>query len=106
MDTIDVTYGKATKIWWSYCWRACILMLPVMLLVSVVAFAMLPFPKPGQTAVFAPEDMPSLAGKMGIVWIFLMALNIFLQVQAMKWMLKTKWQDFQLHAVPRSGKSV
>jgi hypothetical protein len=34
-----------------------------------------------------------------VLWLFMMAINIAVQVQAMRWMLKTKWSDFRLQVV-------
>jgi hypothetical protein len=69
VDGIDVTFGRAFKIWWSYAWRAILLMIPVM------------------------------TSKMFGLWVFMMAFYIAAQVQAMRWMLKTKWSDFRLQAI-------
>ena len=33
------------------------------------------------------------------LWLFMMVFYIAAQVQAMRWMLKTKWSDFRLHPV-------
>jgi hypothetical protein len=46
----DVTFGRALKIWWSFVWRATVLMLPVIIVAMVIAVSILPFPKAGQPA--------------------------------------------------------
>jgi hypothetical protein len=96
----DVTYGKALKIWWSYAWRTFVLLVPVMVISMIIMFSIMPFPKPGQpAAMLRPDQDPGLMGKMSGLWILMMTLNILAQVQAMRWMLKTKWSDFRLQAV-------
>lgn len=100
MTGIDVTFGKALKIWWSYIWRAILLMLPVMIVAMLIAVSILPFPKPGQPAsAIRPDQVPGMMSKMFGLWLFMMVLYIGAQVQAVRWMLKTKWSDFRLQAV-------
>jgi hypothetical protein len=38
-------------------------------------------------------------GKSFVLWLLMMTLNIAAQVQAIRWMLKTKWSDFRLQVV-------
>jgi uncharacterized membrane protein len=100
VNGIDVTFGKALKIWWSYVWRAILLMLPVMIVAMVIAISILPFPKAGQSApVLRPDQLPGMMSRMFGLWLFMMVFYIAAQVQAMRWMLKTKWSDFRLQAV-------
>jgi uncharacterized membrane protein len=100
VNGIDVTFGRAMKIWWSYVWRAILLMLPVMIVAMVIAISILPFPKAGQPVpTFRPEQIPGMTSKMFGLWLFMMVFYIAAQVQAMRWMLKTKWSDFRLQAV-------
>ncbi len=40
-----------------------------------------------------------MMSKMFGLWLFMMVFYIAAQVQAMRWMLKTKWSDFRLQAV-------
>ena len=96
LNATEVTYGRALKIWWSYLWRAMVLMIPVMIVAMVISISILPFPKPGQPA---PAFQPGMFGKAFIVWLLIMTLNIAVQVQAMRWMLKTKWSGFRLQAI-------
>jgi O-antigen/teichoic acid export membrane protein len=96
----DVTFGRALKIWWSYVWRAVVLMMPVMIIAIFLAALIVPFPKAGQpTPMLRPDQIPGMASKMFGVWLFMMVFYIAAQVQAMRWMLKTKWSDFRLQAV-------
>jgi hypothetical protein len=95
----DVSFGRASKIWWSYAWRAIVLMIPVMIVAAVITFSILPFPKAGQAPVLRPDQIPGMMSKMFGLWLFMMVFYIAAQVQAMRWMLKTKWSDFRLQAV-------
>ena len=97
MNGTDVTFGRALKIWWSYVWRAILLMLPVMVVAMLIIVAILPLPKAGE--VPRPDQIPGLASKMFGLWLFMMVFYIAAQVQAMRWMLKTKWSDFRLQAI-------
>ena len=100
MADIVITYGRAFKIWWSYLWRAFVLFIPASLLILPLMFWILPFPTAGQpTPQMHPAELPALMGKMFGVWLVMMVLNVLLQVQAMRWMLKTQWRDFRLKAV-------
>lgn len=100
MPDIEITLGRGFKIWWSYVWRVFVLLMPVMVLVIPLLLWVIPFPTPGQpTPQISPAQLPAMMGKMFGVWLVMMALNILLQVQAMRWMLKTQWRDFRLKAV-------
>jgi len=97
---IQVTYGRALKIWWSYLWRAFVLLIPVSILVLPLMLWVIPFPKPGHpTPQMQPNQIAPMLGKMFLIWLLMMALNVLLQVQAMRWMLKTTWRDFRLKVV-------
>jgi hypothetical protein len=100
MDSTDITFGRAFTIWWSYVWRAFLLMLPVMIVAMVIAIAVLPLPKVGQPAALRPDQVPGMMGKMFCVWLFTMVFYVAAQVQAVRWMLKTKWTGFRLKVVP------
>jgi hypothetical protein len=100
MDTTSVTYGQALRIWWSYLWRLFVLVIPVMIITMIVVLIIMPFPNPGETPpVVRPDQIPGMMAKMTVLWIFMMALNILGQVQAMRWMLKTRWTGFRLQVI-------
>jgi hypothetical protein len=101
MDPVNVTFGRALKIWWSFAWRAWVLMLLVMVPMEIVLFwyMMSHFPKQGAGN---PAEAMRMAGTMMVLWPIFMAVLIALQVQAMRWMLNTvRWSDFRLALVPR-----
>lgn len=97
MADVSITSGRAFKIWWSYLWRAFVLFIPASVLILPLMFWILPFPTLGQpTPQIQPAQLPAMMGKMFGVWLDMMVLNVLLQVQAMRWMLKTQWRDFRL----------
>ena len=77
MSATDVTFGRALKIWWSFVWRATVLMLPVMIVAMVIAVSILPFPKARQPApVLRPDQIPGMTGEMFGLWLFMMVFYI------------------------------
>jgi heme/copper-type cytochrome/quinol oxidase subunit 2 len=102
MEQAKVTWPQGLKIWWSYSWRAFVLLLLVMIPLEAIMFwfIMSHLPKPGTNAT--PETAARMAGMMAIVWPVAMAVMIALQVQAMLWMLKSaRWSDFRVAVLPR-----
>jgi hypothetical protein len=99
MSDINITFGRALKIWWSYVWRAVILLIPILVITMIIAVSLFPFPKSGDVTLLRPDQIPGFIGKGFVLWLFMMALNIVVQVLAMRWMLKTRWSDFRLQAV-------
>lgn len=97
---MEITFYRAFKIWWSFTWRACITLLPLMFIMFPLMMWILPIPKPGEPPpVLKPDQIPGFMGKFFIIWIFMMIGMVFLQTLALRWMLKTKWSDFKLVAV-------
>lgn len=97
MPGIQVTYPRAIKIWWSFAWRSFVLLTPAMFAMAIAMFLVFPFPKPGEP--ISPDQAPAFALRGFAIWIVAMAANVLLQVQAMRWMLKTRWSDFRLQAI-------
>lgn len=100
MDQVDITWLRALKIWWSYSWRAFVLILLVMVPLEAIIFwyAMSPLRKAGGNSA----DTMRMAGTMATLWPVLMAVAIALQAQAMRWMLnKARWSDFRVAVLPR-----
>ncbi|MBV8784722.1 MAG: hypothetical protein JOZ67_11095 [Gammaproteobacteria bacterium] len=98
MEQIPISWSRALKIWWSYSWRASVLMLVVMVPLDVAFMT--------YTMTHAPTATTSAAGlqlaaTMALAWPILMALVIALQAQAMRWMLRrARWSDFRVVLVP------
>ena len=69
MATIEVSFGRALKIWWSFLWRATVLMTPVMAVAVILSMALLPIPKPGQPpGMLQPGQFPGMVGKAFFLW--------------------------------------
>jgi len=75
MDQADITWLRALKIWWSFSWRAFVLMLLVMVPLEAVFFwyAMSNLPKAGGN----PADAMRMAGTMAAIWPVFMAALIY-----------------------------
>ena len=97
MNELDITFGRALKVWWSYAWRAFVLWIPVGLAIAISMFWIFPFPRPGQG--WTPSQVPAMMANGFLIWIMFMAAAIVVQTIAMRWMLKTRWADFRLVAV-------
>jgi hypothetical protein len=100
MTTVDITFARALKIWWSYVWRVAVLWIPLGFALAFSMFLVLPHPRPGQPFPLTPAQIPGFMGRISILWLVMMALAVTVQTFAMRWMLKTRWSDFRLMPVP------
>jgi heme/copper-type cytochrome/quinol oxidase subunit 2 len=101
MDSVEVTWGRATKILWSFMWRAMVLSVLILFpLEGVMMFFVISYiPRPGQPP--NPQQAMKMAATMMVLWPFVMAAIFGVQVIAMRWMLRaTKWSDFRLTLLP------
>jgi hypothetical protein len=99
MELLQQSFRRCLAIWWSFTWRAFVLWIPVMFVVFVSMFTIMPFPEPGR-----PPD-PALFRRMmlfmPIMWLVLMGGLVVTQTYAMQWMLKTqKWRDYFVALIP------
>jgi hypothetical protein len=97
MQSVELTLGRAFKVWWSYSWRAFVLALLVVVPLEIVMFwyMMSHLPKQGANPAGAP-------GTLAAAWPIVMVVVIALQAQAMRWMLnKARWSDFRVALLPR-----
>lgn len=102
---MEITFLRSVKIWWGFMWRAWILTMPLALVTFPFMFLLIPFPKLGEPPKpIDPSSIPGLAGKLFIIWVFMMVGMVVMQSFAMRWLLKTKWSDFSLVAVPNEMK--
>ena len=97
MNQLDITFGRALKVWWSYAWRASVLWIPVGFAMAISMFWIVPFPRPGQP--WTPSQVSAWMANGFLIWIVVMAVAIVVQTIAMRWMLKTRWSDFRLVAL-------
>ena len=102
MDQVDVTWGRALKIWWSFCWRWSVLFFLVLFPLEAILMFVMFRNMPHQGQKFDPQQSMRMPSGMMIAWPVLMAVIIALQAQGMRWMLrKARWSDFRLAVVPR-----
>lgn len=98
---MEITLLRSIKIWWGFCWRAYVLMLPVMAIIFPLMFFVLPIPKPGEPPQpVDPSTIPGFAGKFFVIWLIMVGGMIFMQCLALRWLFKTKWSDFKLAVLP------
>lgn len=91
---IEMTYGRAFKVWWSYFWRAFLLSVVVSCVTVPLMIMLMPHAAHGER--LAPEQLRSALARFALLWPLIIIVNVLLQVQAMRWMLKTRWSDFRL----------
>jgi hypothetical protein len=96
VHTVEMTFGRALKVWWSYAWRTFVLLFPVMMVAMPLMFVLMPHPHPGEKP--DPSQIRAAMPRFFVIWLVMMAANVLVQVQAMRWMLRTKWSDFRLAA--------
>jgi hypothetical protein len=105
MDELNVTWTSGLKIWWSFAWRAWLLMFIAMVPAEIVLFLIVG-PSLTKGTPGHPVDMEALRHAMGwfpLFWLGMMAALIALQAQAMRWMLKkARWSDFRLALLPKT----
>jgi hypothetical protein len=105
-----MTLMQAFKVWWSYSWRASILVIPLGIIMtawslfglfSTVEKMALSGQGPAQGLAHLNLDQLTRAASAGAsLWILSMALTAVIQVFAMRWTLNSRWSDFRLKAVP------
>jgi hypothetical protein len=101
-----MTLMQAFKVWWSYSWRASILVIPLWTLVTV--WSLFGLVSTVQNMELSGQSLDSLSiGQLtrlasgGVtVSILFLVLTALIQVLAMRWTLNSRWSDFRLKAVP------
>lgn len=99
MTLIEPTLRHCLKIWWAFCWRAGVMMMPGMFVLMISMFFFMPFPKPGEP----PEqiDPRAVATIFAVVYPLMFIVVIGSQVVGLRWMLRTqRWQDFFVAIIP------
>jgi hypothetical protein len=105
-----MTLMQAFKVWWSYSWRASILVIPLGIIMTAWSLAGLfsaveKMSLSGQglsqgLAEMNIDQLTRLASGGASLWILSMVLTAAIQVLAMRWTLNSRWSDFRLQAVP------
>ena len=101
-----MTLMQAFKVWWSYSWRASILVIPITIIMTAWSLAglvpvlenMLQSGK-GVADLNVDQLMRLATGGMSMTVLSLMLITA-VQVFAMRWTLNSRWSDFRLKAVP------
>jgi hypothetical protein len=101
-----MTLMQAFKVWWSYSWRASILVIPLAVVISAISLAGListvqGMIQSGQSlSSLNIEQLTRLVSGGFTMGIVSMVLTAVIQVFAMRWTLNSRWADFKLKAVP------
>lgn len=101
MTSVDITFGRAFRIWWSYAWRALVLSLLVVIPMQIFSFVWF---VPHVRALVAAHGQARLQlrevfGIFLILWPIAIICIVILQTTAMRWMLRrARWADFKLTA--------
>lgn len=101
-----MTFMQAFKVWWSYSWRASILVIPLGIIMTAWSLAGLfstveNMVQSGQNLSNLNIDQLTRLVSGGVsLWILSLVLTAVIQVFAMRWTLNSRWSDFRLKAVP------
>jgi hypothetical protein len=101
-----MTFMQAFKVWWSYSWRASILVIPLAIIMTAWSLAGLfsivqNMAQSGQNLSNLNIDQLTRLASGGVgLWILSLILTAAIQVFAMRWTLNSRWSDFRLKAVP------
>jgi hypothetical protein len=115
MQGTDMTLKQAFKVWWSYSWRASLLLIPLGLVMT--AWSLVGLYSALQSASASGNALSSLLSGRGLsslnvealahlatggmaAWVISLVLTAVIQVFAMRWALNSRWSDFRLQAVP------
>ena len=101
-----MTLMQAFKVWWSYSWRASILVIPLWVIITAwsligIVSALQSMQLSGQgLAGLSIGQLTRLASGGMTLSLLSLALTAAIQVFAMRWTLNSRWSDFRLKAVP------
>lgn len=105
-----MTLMQAFKVWWSYSWRASLLVIPLAIFMTAWSLIGL-FSSLGgslspqglsnlNVSNLNVEELTRLLSGGVTMWVVSMVLTAAIQVFAMRWTLNSRWSDFRLKAVP------
>jgi hypothetical protein len=101
MQSLDITFRRALKVWWSFTWRNIVLSIPLWVVATLAMYRMMiwirPLPTPGMPA--AQAQIIHSVHTISALWPLMMLASFLIQIYALRWALKTRWSDFRLHAV-------
>ena len=101
-----MTLMQAFKVWWSYSWRASILVIPLWTIITV--WSLVGLVSAADNMQLSGDSLENLnVGKLLSLLsggfslsILSLVLTGAIQVFAMRWTLNSRWSDFKLKAVP------
>ena len=97
---------QAFKVWWSYSWRASILVIPLGIIMTAWSLVGLvstveKMLQSGQSlSNLNIEQLAGLVSGGTTLFVLSVVLTGVIQVFAMRWALNSRWSDFRLKAVP------
>jgi hypothetical protein len=111
-----MTLMQAFKVWWSYSWRASLLVIPLGIIMTAWSLFGL-FSALGDASLsgisLSGQGRPNLdLSNLNVnqlthllsggvtLWVVSLVLTAAIQVFAMRWTLNSRWSDFRLKAVP------
>jgi hypothetical protein len=101
MQSLDITFRRALKVWWSFFWRNIVLSIPLWIVVTLAMYRMMiwirPLPTRGIPA--AQAQIVHSIHTLSALWPLMMVASFVIQIYALRWALKTRWSDFRLQAV-------
>jgi len=100
MTTVNVTFLRALKFWWSFTWRTLIISFPLYVFAMYRYFVWIaPFPTRANPQPHAA--LPTVHGLhvLFVLWPLVTMVSIIIQIVAVRWALTTRWSDFRLQAV-------
>jgi hypothetical protein len=100
MKTVDVTFFRAFKFWWSYTWRTVVISFPIYVIGMYRMFVWIaPLPTKANPQPHASLSTLHSPHFLGGLWSAVSVVTIIIQIIAARWTLKTRWSDFRLQAV-------
>jgi hypothetical protein len=99
MTTVEMTYQRSVKVWWSYTWRLLLLLIPVSVVLVVANLLLMLWIAPlPPRAVPLPHMMHSVKTLYAVV-PFGLLVAACAQIIALRWALRVRWSEFRLDAV-------
>ena len=99
MTTIDITFNRAFRVWWSYTWRNLVLspFVIVPLQIVVITWIVPHVRAAGGVHGVGGAPLRGLLEGLWIVWPIVIVAAILIQTIAMRWMLRrARWAEFEL----------
>jgi hypothetical protein len=108
MTTVDITLGRAFRVWWSYAWRSIVLSPLVIVPVQIPVITWI-VPHVRAAVVGHGLDRPRMQEVLELLWVvwpIAIVGMIIVQTIAMRWMLRrARWADFKLIVSAMDGSS-